>query len=280
MKKGLIITEEQLKEMFEENFERLRIENGHSLSPDVKKAAWQQVQMYWRKLGHIATSVTQTEVKLSLPNKQTQKNKRYCIEGVVDIVREGSKVTMYDIKTHDADYVRQNVDDYRGQINVYADIWQNLQKQRLDEAAIIATPVPKALRDAIDKDDQVSMEVELKRWEPIIPIMFSAANLKKTIDEFGDVVDKIQDHEFRPSTISRLKERDGKRGTFATRVCRNCDARFSCESYREYAILNKDQSWRKFADFYDLEPDEIEEIGRFEARMPSDLDVFAIADDL
>jgi len=23
---------------------------------------------------------------------------------------------------------------------------------------------------------------------------------------------------------------------FATRVCRNCDARFSCTSYREYAI--------------------------------------------
>jgi radical SAM protein with 4Fe4S-binding SPASM domain len=280
MTKKVKVTEDQLKKMFEENFERLRMENGHSLSPHVKKTAWNQVQMYWRKLSYIAEGVTDTEVHLSLPNKKTKKKRIYCIEGIVDIVREDNKVTMYDIKTHDADYVRQNVEDYCGQINVYADIWQNLQKQKLDEAAIIATRIPDDLQQALDAQDTTRMKAQLTAWKPVIPIPFSAANVKKTVDEFGDVVDKIQDHEFSPSPVSRLKKREGKRDTFATRVCRNCDARFSCDSYCIYALKNKDKSWRKFADFYDLEPNEAEEIIRVEASMPIDVNVEQLADDI
>ncbi len=70
--------------------------------------------MYWKKLRHIAEKVTDTEVRLNLPNQTTPKGRGFCVEGVVDIVREDEKVTMYDIKTHDlaviaTDTMRRNI---------------------------------------------------------------------------------------------------------------------------------------------------------------------------
>jgi hypothetical protein len=273
MKTPSPISESQLREMFDLNFERLRLENGHSLAPDVRDAAWEQVRCYWRKLRHIAETVTDTEVKLNLPNQKTPKKRTFCIEGVVDIVRENDKVTMYDLKTHDLEFVKENIELYRDQLNVYAYIWQNLRGERLDETAVIATPVPDAVSAAIRGGDPVQIEAAFTEWNPVVPVAFDAGNVKQTIAEFASVVDKIEDHEFHPPPLSELTRREGKRGTFATRVCRNCDMRFSCSSYREYARKYKDRGWSKFADFYDLGADETESLARFAATAPEDGDV-------
>lgn len=53
---------------------------------------------------------------------------------------------MYDLKTHDPDYIRTNLGDYEDQLNIYAYIWKTLRRQDLDEAAIIATQFPESLR--------------------------------------------------------------------------------------------------------------------------------------
>jgi hypothetical protein len=63
---------------------------------------------YWQKLKHVAEKVTDTEVRLVLPHQQTPQNRRFNIEGVVDILRDEGRTIMYDIKTHDVDYVREN----------------------------------------------------------------------------------------------------------------------------------------------------------------------------
>lgn len=265
MKETKTINEEQLREMFDRNFERLRLENGHSLAPDVRAAAWEQVYAYWLKLGHIARTVTDTEVKLNLPNQKSPKKRTFCIDGVVDIVRENEKVTMYDFKTHDLDFVRENIGLYRDQLNVYAYIWQNLRGERLDETAVIATPVPESVSAALRSRDPATIEAAFKDWSPVVPIEFEPTNVSKTISAFAEVVDKIEDHQFGPKPVEDLKKREGERGTFATRVCRNCDVRFSCSSYREYARGNKDRGWTKFADFYDLEADEGDALLRFAA---------------
>jgi hypothetical protein len=265
VKTPLSITEQQLREIFDQNFARLRLENGHSLGLDVRDAAWEQVRCYWRKLRHIAETVTDTEVKLNLPNQKTPKNRTFCIEGVVDIVREGEKVTMYDLKTHELEFVQQNIELYRDQLNVYAYIWQNLRGERLDQTAVIATPVPEAVSAAIRTGEPAQIEAAFAAWDPVVPIAFDAGNVKKTITEFAQVVDRIEDNEFHPPPLSILAQRDGKRGPFATRVCRNCDMRFSCSSYREYARNYRIRGWSKFADFYDLKADEAESLARFAA---------------
>ena len=51
------------------------------------------------------------------------------------------------------------------------------------------------------------------------------------------VVDDIEGKKFRPPSVEVLHGTlPGTSTIFATRVCRNCDARFSCSSYREYAV--------------------------------------------
>src|SRR6266852_3480740 len=109
---GPVDIEETMRRKFEENFERLRAESGHTLSPDLKQTAWEQVRMYWRRLPGIAETVTETEVKLNLPNQVTPNEGKFSIEGVVDIVREGERTIMYDIKTHELEYVKSHLDDY------------------------------------------------------------------------------------------------------------------------------------------------------------------------
>jgi PD-(D/E)XK nuclease superfamily len=214
------------------------------------------VLRYWQKLRDVAMRVTDTEVRLTLPEQRTPRGRNYTIEGVVDIVREDERTVMYDIKTHDADYVRANCDLYEKQLNVYANIWQALRGQPLDETAIIATAFPAMLTEAIQRRDEAQITREMARWEPLIEIPLDQSHVEATIEEFGTVVDEIEEKRFAPPPVERLKERIG--GTpliFATQVCRNCDSRFSCTSYRNYAAsATHNRIEFKFSQFFgDLE---------------------------
>jgi len=229
--------EDFIRQTFEENFEQLRLESGHAITAQVKEAALNQVLLYWRKLRDIAERVTDTEVQLSLPGQETPKGREFTIEGVVDIIREDNRVIMYDIKAHDADYVRANIELYEQQLNVYAHIWETLRGQPLHEAAIIATNYPESVKYALTLDDPGALAYALSKWEPVVPIAYDAARKDRTIYEFGEIVDKIEEGQFEPPPVARLQEKlpGAREERFAVRVCRNCDARFSCSAYRQYA---------------------------------------------
>jgi len=237
--------EEVLCRFFEENYELLRMEDGRSLSPEVREAAWQQVRLYWLKLHEVATRVTETEVKLTLPGQTTPKGRKFAIEGVVDIVREEGRATMYDIKTHDLETIRGNLELYERQLNVYAHIWRHLRGQALDETAIISTSFPRAVKEALSSGIPGHLEAELARWNPVVRIPFSEERLEETIRHFGEIVDAIEDGDFDPAPVAKLQSRlPGMKANFATQVCINCDARYSCDSFRAY---NAQQS-RRVAD--------------------------------
>jgi hypothetical protein len=230
--------EARLRELFVENYEMLRFEGGHHLAPEVLDDALQQVLAYWRKLRHVAEKVTDTEVKLTLPNQATPGGRVFGIEGVVDIVREEGRTTLYDLKTHRADYVRANIDRYAPQLNVYAHIWQVLRGQQLSETAIISTMLPDGLPQAMRQKDEARIDAFMAGWEPLIPVPF-------------DVVDRIEGHDFPPAPVEVLKSRQtGETSLFATSVCRNCDARFSCESYRDYSHGSRQDALRTFHNYY------------------------------
>ncbi len=253
--------EEFLTQVFEENFEQMRLESGHSITPDVKEAAFNQVLMYWRKLRDVAENVTDTEVRLSLPGNETPRGREYTIEGVVDILRDQDHTMMYDIKTHDADYVRANIDLYEKQLNVYAQIWQELRGQPLDGAAVIATSYPESVNEALSRGDAERLKYALDNWEPVVPIEYSSARVHRTIREFGLVVDDIEDNRFKPPSLDELNQvLPGTRNErFATRVCRNCDARFSCGSYRQYAWTGRGVAERKTAEYFADPPVDLEQ---------------------
>lgn len=105
-----------LRDAFEANYARLRYETGHALSLELKEAAWQQIHLYWHRLHDLARRVTETEVRLVLPNQKTPKGRTFGIEGVVDIVQEEGRTVMCDLKTHDAAVVHANLPDYAQQL--------------------------------------------------------------------------------------------------------------------------------------------------------------------
>jgi hypothetical protein len=241
-----------IEDVFEKNFEELRMDSGHAISPDVKKAALRQVLLYWRKLRSVAENVTDTEVRLSLPGQETAQGRDFTIEGVVDILRENDRTVMYDIKTHDADYVRDNINQFEQQLNVYAHIWRELRKQQLDGVSVIATDFPDPVKRALENNDEEELVYALGNWDPIVPIEFDLRRVQDTIREFGDVVDLIEDRSFAPPPLKKLNE--SMRGTnkirFGTHVCRNCDARYSCTPYREFALQNKQTSERPMIQYF------------------------------
>lgn len=240
--------EQTIQRFFEENFELLRVESGRSLTPEVKQAALDQVLLYWRKLQDVAQRITDTEVKLNLPEQQTPKGRTFGIEGVVDIVREEGRTTMYDIKTHDLEAIHGNLVLYEQQLNVYAHIWRHLRGQALDETAIISTNFPIAVKEALTSDIPGHLDYELERWNPIVPIPFDEERLAETIAHFGEVVDAIEDGEFDPVPLEKLYSRQpGMKAAYATQVCINCDARYSCDSYRAYAQQSKRVAERTFS---------------------------------
>ncbi len=253
--------EDFIRQVFEENFEQLRLESSHSIAFHVKETALNQILLYWRKLREIAENVTDTEVRLSLPGQESPRGREYTIEGVVDIVREQDRTLMYDIKTHDADYVRANIDLYEQQLNVYAHIWQELRQQPLDYTAIIATAYPEAVQEALASGDPMHIAYALEHWEPVVPIDYDASRVYRTISEFGKVVDEVEDGHFSPPSLDDLNEviPGPRRERFATRVCRNCDARFSCGSYRQYAWHGRGVAERKAAEYFADPPVDLEQ---------------------
>jgi hypothetical protein len=199
-----------------------------------------------------------------VPDQTTPGGRNYTIEGVVDIVREDDCTVMYDIKTHDPDVVRGDLEPYERQLNVYAHIRQGLRGNPLDETAIIATAFPASLREAIGRKDERRIADEFEKWNPLIDIPLDAAKVEETIRDFGATVDAIEDKRFAPTPVERLKTKlENTRDLFATRICRNCDARFSCASYRNYAISSGSRKDFKFSEYFaDYDASELERIER------------------
>ena len=224
--------EKRLRGMFEKNYHRLRLESGHALTPEIKEAALQQVLYYWKKLRDLANTITDTEVRLHLPNQLSKGERKFGIEGVVDIVREEGNTTMYDLKTHAPEYVRQNIGEYEEQLNVYAHIWKKLRGQELGHMAVITTQLPDLLIGAVRSNNLDAIKSAMDLWEPVIPIAYDPSHVEETVDKFGDVVDAIENHNFSPPQLRALKKVEIKGETFATRVCRNCDVRYSCDPFR------------------------------------------------
>ena len=233
----------KIAEFFDANYRQMLAEGGvHVLTPRALDQARQQVEHYWKKLRDIAVHVTETEVRIQLPNRKTPKGRKFVIEGVVDLVRQNDRIRMYDIKTHFCEEVRRNCDSYAAQLNVYAYVWRELRGNVVHEMGVIAIQLPEVLRAAIRAGDHAGVAAAFDVWNPLVPIPSDPASLDQVFQAIAETVDRIEDGVFAPPAVSVLADtgaRDentgGRRTAFATLHCRNCDGRFSCDSYREYA---------------------------------------------
>ena len=225
-----------LMEAFEANFEHLRQESGRSLAPFIKESARQQVLLYYRRLRELAAHVEETEVRLVLPAQTSPAGRQYTLEGVVDIVEDGSSTVMYDLKTYlDADAARDHVEPHYRQLNVYAHIWKGLRGRQLDKVAVIATRPTRPLYRALRAGETAKIEAAMDAWNPVLEVPVDGNVVADVMESFGRVVDLIEDRKFNPPALEILKapsRPDGK-VPFSQDVCLNCDARFGCASYRQ-----------------------------------------------
>ena len=153
-------------------------------------------------------------------------------------------------------------------MNVYAHIWQNLRGQHLDETAVICTQLPEALRQATSARDERRMVYEMARWDPVIPIPFDPEHVAETVHAFGAIVDRIEDGAFAPADLLTLQTRlEGTTRTFASEICRRCDARFSCASYRAYAHEASHGTEVRFRQYFDDFGDDVEQNERIVASL-------------
>ncbi|MBN2532678.1 MAG: PD-(D/E)XK nuclease family protein [Spirochaetales bacterium] len=229
--------EEFIENRFYDNLAVIETENKLRINSFVKEQALLQVKMYWEKLKELAKKVTQSEVPITLSNQTTPKGRNYTIRGVVDIIKEDNETILYDIKTHDPDFVRHNKENYEKQLNIYGSIWERINQKPLDRTAVIATPLPAKLRWALHEGTQAQIRNAVTEWEPVIPMEYNKNARDGTLEEFGEIVDNIQDCKFAPPPVVVLKTKmAGGKTIFARKICHNCDIRFACDSYREYSI--------------------------------------------
>jgi hypothetical protein len=228
--------EEFIHEAFEENYNHLRQDGGHSMSDHILKLAKRQVYLYLNTLYETALNVKETEIPLTLPAQTSPKNRKYNIFGVVDLIEENGETHMYDLKTHDVDYVLQHRDDYKGQLHVYAYIWEKLYERKVDKAAIIAIGENEQLRQERLLWDGPEEDFRPTKWNPIVTFDLERENIDVEINRFGHIVDCIEDRKFHPRL---LDVKHPSTNDEVKRFCSNCDIRFSCPSYSQYIMNSK-----------------------------------------
>jgi len=232
--------EDFIKLRLKENLKLMQAETGQRVNQNVVIAAERQALAYWHTMHLLAEKITETEVKLSLPECSTPKGRTFTIEGVVDIVKEDSGMSIYDIKTMPRDYVEKNKLKFAMQLNVYAHILGGLKDVKVKKAAVIATAPADNLKRKFNTAPFKQFIDMLESMDPFVDIPLNEDSITDTITKFGEIVDRIQDGDFKPKSVGDLKRKDtegGKTRQFGTDVCRNCDARFSCSSYREFRSI-------------------------------------------
>ena len=230
--------ERELLSDFDAHFQRLTAESGRALAGYVRDQAWVQVLLYARHLRAFANEVAETEVRLLRPDAVSPGNRRFAIEGVVDVVESKGERKMYDIKTHTP---VEGLDDERltesisQQLTLYASLWERVRGERLTGIGIIATKPSTAVDTALRMGDEDAIAEALEGWAPVKLLKLSEYSVEETIRAFGEVVDKIEEGCFPPRAAADLNKREpGARTVFGVETCRNCGGRHGCQSYRSY----------------------------------------------
>jgi hypothetical protein len=257
---------------FEDELALAEEETGVRANAFARREALRQVLLYWRKLRSVAEKVEETEVQLVLPNRVSPGGRRYNLEGVVDIVADASGTKMYDLKTHEPEYVHAHPGDYAAQLAVYATIYEELKGCRIDGTGVVATSLPMKLRAAISRNDPAAIDKEFQAWEPLINLPFTRESRDATIENFGRVVDCIEEGRFPPLPPERLEEDYAGRGrSIGERICQNCDIRYSCSTYRAWRLEGRKFRKDTVLEYFRLsENQEEDEQYRYTAHDPGD----------
>ena len=153
----------------------------------------------------------------------------------------------------------EQIYDTKHQLNVYAFIWQKLRGKDLDDITIVTTGFPSKLRQAINAgDNEHKINRFIEKWNPLIEVENNDSNVHSAIEHFANEVDQIEDGEFTSPPVNVLRQKDPiTKKTFPTYKCRNCDARFSCSSYRMYTFQSRARAAKQMREYFARPDDDL-----------------------
>lgn len=181
----------KLHDWFEQNYQSLVLTEHSYLAPSAKAAAMRYVQNYFYNSKDMWENIRETEIRLSYPTEE------YILNGQIDMLKgKGSTVEIVDFKTGDkpTDVSDSMLNNYEKQLQVYA----HLVEQKY---GVVVSKMKLYYLNSAD--------------EPVISFDKDERKISEMMQEFTDVVRKIEKHDFSIKTID-------------TSICKDCDMRYYC----------------------------------------------------
>ena len=189
------ITAENVNAWFAENYETISKREHTYLSANVQAAALRQVQRYVDRHNGHWERIKDAEVEVSHVEPD------YILSGKVDLVEsENGALDIVDFKAEkkpDMERDRERIQRYRRQLQIYAYIIEQKTGKPVDKLHLYYTG------DATDGVPEIVFKNE-------------PTKVRETIDEFTDVVKKIQHRDYSLRATSQT-------------LCNNCDLRHFCK---------------------------------------------------
>lgn len=189
------ITEDNIKQWFNENYETISKKEHAYLKESARIAALKQVMKYVDRQGGNWDRIRDAEVEVSHVEKD------YILTGKVDLIAgDDNTLEIVDFKAEqkpDMIKDRDRIDRYKRQLQIYAYIIE----QR--------TGIPVSKLHLYYTGDSES-------GIPTISFKNEPSKVQDTIDDFTNVVHKIQCRDYSTKSVS-------------ANLCRNCDLRYFCQ---------------------------------------------------
>lgn len=183
-----------LETWFNNNYQSLVLSEHSYLAPSSRNAALQHVKNYFENSEDIWKNVRKSEVNLSYPMKD------FILNGQVDMIKgKGNTVEIVDFKTGEKPELDdQSLINYKKQLQIYARLVEDKENVTVSKLKLYYPSEPENPVIEFEKDDE---------------------QIDKLIEEFTNVVHKIEKKEFKKRTTNQS-------------FCRECDMRFYCNKIK------------------------------------------------
>jgi superfamily I DNA/RNA helicase len=206
---GTIPDEDEIESYFYEVAEALKARNIYPMSKEAEETALEYIQRFNRREAeHLYPRVEDTEHRL-------QSNRdEFVLEGVVDVLlTDDDGREIWDYKAGQRPEGGREMDDYREQLNTYAELYRYGRGTYPDRGVIYF----------LGEEDREEARFELT---------FDDTSVKDSLAEFERTVKDIQSDRKSKNWFDITEE---ERPSEAT--CSECDIRWSCPARPEYSLL-------------------------------------------
>ncbi|MDI9348082.1 MAG: hypothetical protein QM538_06210 [Methylacidiphilales bacterium] len=243
----------KIREYFDNNVNEIKSQGSHTLNNHVITNAYIEVVAYWLKHEQMKNSIIASEEKIQENNINTTKGRVCSLQGVVDIMQYDDvemSAALFEIKTQPKEYLTDIAIQCEKQLSLCKEIWSkniNNKDKSITNTYVISTSVPRHIKQEIKKlyltpessssviQSNATLDSFIRDWDPILQINTNAKLARETIADCKEIVDQIEDYKFNPPPPSVLKKvMPVSKRPFGSEVCRHCDVRFSCESYKAF----------------------------------------------